>query len=120
MSLRGTSDRTLAVDVGVAEEAEPASAAAGGRPAGRIGRGALRWAPLLVALPGLVGAVSVLVQGWVPTTDHALEVLRVADVGTRHPPLTGPWSRFGWDHPGPLLFWVSAPGYRIFGPPGVA
>jgi hypothetical protein len=86
----------------------------------RPGAAALRWAPLVVALPGLAAAASVLVQGWVPTTDQAVEVLRVADVGTAHTPLTGPWSRFGWDHPGPLLFWVTAPGYRAFGPTGLA
>lgn len=83
------------------------------------GPGALRLAPILVALPALVAAVALLGHDWVPTSDHAVEVLRVADVGTRHTPLVGPWSRYGWDHPGPLLFWLSAPAYRALGPVGL-
>ena len=122
MAIRGASRHVVAVDVdgdddswgpGAADEAAPAA-----RP--RPPDVWLRWAPLAVAVPGLAAGLSVLVQGWVPTTDQAVEVLRIADVGTRHTPLIGPWSRYGWHHPGPLLFWVSAPGYRLFGPPGVA
>ena len=120
MAARGTSGRTLAVDVDAHEDAASAAVTRPAPERPRPGAIALRWAPLLVALPGLAAAASILVQGWVPTTDQAVEVLRVADVGTRHTPLTGPWSRFGWHHPGPLLFWVSAPGYRAFGPTGLA
>jgi hypothetical protein len=122
MTMRGASGRTSVVGVEVADKAEPPSTAvAREEPAERgASRVMLPWLPLLVALPGLAAAASVLVQGWVPTTDHAFEVLRAAEVGSDHTPLTGSWSRLGWDHPGPLLFWVSAPGYRTFGPAGVA
>ena len=41
------------------------------------------------------------------------------DVGTRWTPLLGAHSRLGWNHPGPLLFWLGAPGQRAFGPSGV-
>ncbi|HEX6236307.1 MAG TPA: hypothetical protein VFZ68_03885 [Acidimicrobiales bacterium] len=54
-----------------------------------------------------------------PASDQALEVLRISEVGTRHTPLVGAYSRMGWHHPGPLLFWVSAPLYRLAGPEGV-
>lgn len=58
-------------------------------------------------------------RGWTPAGDQSVEVLRIAEVGTRHTPLVGAYSRFGWDHPGPLLFWFCAPGYRLFGTDGV-
>ena len=59
--------------------------------------------PLVVSLLSLIGA------HWHASSDNALEVLRIRDVGGRHTPLTGVASRFGWDHPGPLLFWLLAP-----------
>ena len=70
-------------------------------------------APLVVTLLGLIGA------HWHPTFDWALEVLRIGDVGGRHTPFVGVQSRFGWDHPGPLLFWWSAPFHWLFGNTGV-
>jgi hypothetical protein len=70
--------------------------------------------PLALALiVGLWGA------HWYSTGDQALEVLRIHDVGTAHTPLVGVPSRFGWNHPGPLLFWVLAPFYRLFGETGI-
>jgi hypothetical protein len=59
------------------------------------------------------------VSDWEPSGDQAMEVLRMHDAGTAHTPLLGPYSRFGWDHPGPLLFWVGAPALRLAGPVGV-
>lgn len=64
---------------------------------------------VLVASPLIVTVVSLIGTHWHPTSDNALEVLRIRDVGGRHTPLTGVQSRFGWDHPGPLLFWLLAP-----------
>jgi hypothetical protein len=112
----------VAVDVDGEDDSGRPGAADEPAPADRPRRTGtlLRWAPLAVAVPGLAAGLSVLVQGWVPTTDQAVEMLRIADVGTRHTPLVGAWSRYGWHHPGPLLFWAAAPGYRLFGPPGVA
>jgi hypothetical protein len=73
----------------------------------------------LVLLPLLVTLVSLLGAHWHPSSDDALEVLRVRDVGGRHTPLTGVQSRFGWDHPGPLMFWVLAPFNWVFGTTGI-
>ena len=70
-------------------------------------------APLVVMLINLVGT------HWFPASDQALEVLRIGDVGGRRTPLVGVQSRFGWDHPGPLLFWWSAPFRWVFGNTGV-
>jgi len=65
---------------------------------------------------GLVGAavaVGVLLAGaaaalaaraWVPIEDDGLIWLRARDVGTRHSPLVGLYSRYGWYHPGPAVF----------------
>ncbi|MFP3899567.1 MAG: hypothetical protein ACLFXM_01850 [Acidimicrobiia bacterium] len=73
----------------------------------------------LAVLPSLVAALAALTMEWVPASDHALEVLRISEVGTRYTPLVGAYSRMGWHHPGPLLFWASAPLYRLAGPEGV-
>jgi len=51
---------------------------------------------------------------WRPSGDWAVLNLRVEDVG-RHTPLVGPYSRFGWNHPGPLLYWLLAVPYHLFG-----
>jgi uncharacterized membrane protein len=112
----------VAVDADVQTEdpAQGVQVTAGETAPARPGAGLVRWAPLVVALPGLVAALSVLVQGWVPTTDQAVQMLRIDDVGTNHTPLVGAWSRYGWNHPGPLLYWVAAPGYRLLGTTGVA
>lgn len=79
-----------------------------------------RWAPAVaVALPIVVATVVAVAHGWSPVADQAGEVSRIAEVGTRRTPLIGPFSRGGWSHPGPLLFWVCAPGWRLYGPAGV-
>lgn len=71
---------------------------------------AMRW--LLAAvllLPLVAAAVSVLGHRWVPTGDIAIIDLRSRDVLSLHPPLTGLFSRRGWNHPGPAMFWILAP-----------
>lgn len=93
-----------------------------------IGRGYLRrprtvrdrseWAALAVALlvtaAALAPVVTLLLQRWgrpyLPVQDQAVIDLRVRDVWTfsANTPLTGPYSRFGWDHPGPLMYWLLA------------
>jgi len=57
-------------------------------------------APALVAIACLVG------RRWHPTDDLAIIDLRSRDVWTTHTPLTGLYSRPGWNHPGPLMFWM--------------
>ncbi len=73
----------------------------------------------LALVPHVVVLVRGVTSGWEPSGDQAMELLRMHDVGTSHTPLLGPYSRFGWDHPGPLLFWFGAPALRLAGPVGV-
>ena len=47
--------------------------------------------------------------------DIALIELRTRDVLSRNPPLSGVYSRYGWSHPGPLMYYVYAIPYRLFG-----
>jgi hypothetical protein len=46
--------------------------------------------------------------------------LRVRDVWSADIPLVGPFSRYGWNHPGPLLFWLLAIPSGVFGQPAWA
>jgi hypothetical protein len=49
-----------------------------------------------------------------PFSDDALIELQIRDIG-HHGVLLGPYSRFGWNHPGPLLFFVLLLPYRLTG-----
>lgn len=51
---------------------------------------------------------------WTATGDYSLIEMRARDVGTSSSPLVGPYSRFGWNHPGPALFYAFAAPYRAF------
>jgi len=84
-----------------------------------ISAAALPIAAALLAVPFVIAVVSLLGYHWYPSSDLALEVLRIKDVGGRHTPLIGMQSRFDWSHPGPLMFWVFAPVYRVFGNTGL-
>src|SRR5262249_23998336 len=48
----------------------------------------------------------------------------VLELGTfravHHVQLLGPYSRFGWNHPGPLYFYLAAPFYELFHEHGAA
>ena len=71
----------------------------------------------LALLPLAVSAMTLVVgvgSDWRPSADHALIELRATDVG-RHPVLIGLYSREGWNHPGPALFYVLAVPYRLTG-----
>jgi hypothetical protein len=74
---------------------------------------------VLVLAPVIAACISVIGRHWHAGGDQALEMLRIEDVGTSHTPLLGAWSRWGWAHPGPALFWALAPFYRAFGETGV-
>src|SRR3954451_18045644 len=74
---------------------------------------------VVTLLPLIVTLISLIGTHWHPATDQALEVLRIRDIGGRHTPLTGVQSRFGWDHPGPLMFWLLAPFRWAAGDTGV-
>ena len=43
---------------------------------------------------------------YLPVQDFALIDLRVRDVWSADLPLVGVYSRFGWNHPGPAMFWL--------------
>ena len=80
------------------------------------------WLRLLVGAIYAVGAMLSLAalvwlgsQAWYPAFDNALIWLRTSDVGTVHTPLLGPYSRFGWEHPGPALFYLLALPLRAMG-----
>jgi hypothetical protein len=76
-------------------------------------------AAALLAVPFAIAVVSLFGYHWYPSSDLALEVLRIKDVGGRHTPLIGMQSRLDWSHPGPLMFWLFAPVYRVFGNTGL-
>ena len=73
-----------------------------------------------VALPLVLAVVALAQRRWYPVLDLAMTEFRVQDVGTRRTPLIGLPGRIGelpeqGSHPGPLSFWLLAPGYRLFG-----
>ena len=67
----------------------------------------------LVALVRLLIAASAV--DWLPVGDHVAMKLRALDVGTSETPLVGVYSRFGWNHPGPMLFYALAGPLRLSG-----
>src|SRR5687768_3999360 len=75
---------------------------------------------VVLTAPLVVACVALRAQDWAPIYDMALTEQRVRDVGTVHTPLVGLPGRLGTlaqpaCHPGPLSFWLLAPGYRMFG-----
>ena len=73
-----------------------------------------RWVTVLliglVMLPFVVSAVALLGSAgadYHPYQDHAIIEWRTRDLFD-HVPLVGPYSRFGWFHPGPALFAATA------------
>lgn len=50
---------------------------------------------------------------WQPWGDRLTLEMRVSDVFTSHTPLVGVWSRYQWNHPGPLLFYALSVPYRL-------
>jgi hypothetical protein len=77
----------------------------------------LTWGAILLTLVPLVVSAVVLIAsaGDVhPVGDLALTELQTRDVG-RYSILLGPYSRDGWYHPGPAMFYVLAVPYRLAG-----
>ena len=85
----------------------------------RIPAATLPIAAAFLVFPLVIAVISLVGYHWHPVSDLALEALRIRDVGGRHTPLVGAQSRFGWFHPGPLMFWLFAPFYRLFGETGL-
>jgi hypothetical protein len=69
----------------------------------------------LVASPVIVAALSVIGDSWLPVGDWASMAYRTSRVGTADTPLVGAYTVMGWAHPGPLLFWLGAPLFRLTG-----
>jgi hypothetical protein len=72
---------------------------------------ALLLAPFVVSAIRLVFAIG---GSYLPVSDHAVIEFNVRDVG-HHSVLVGLYSRFGWFHPGPLIFYLLAVPYRLLG-----
>src|SRR5579862_6618438 len=75
---------------------------------------------LVALLPVLVVVVTRWGRRYVPVGDIALVDLRVRDVWSRAIPLVGAYSRLGWNHPGPAMFWLLAPLSGLTGRPAWA
>jgi hypothetical protein len=85
-----------------------------------------RWAaPIAIVLalvPLLASAASMAVRvgtSYHPQADQAWIELQIRDIG-HLPVLLGPYSRFGWFHPGPLLYYVLWLPYRLTGSTSVS
>ena len=71
----------------------------------------------LALLPLAISAVTLAItvgNSYHPWADHAVMEMHVRDVG-HHPLLIGLYSRVGWSHPGPILFYLLAVPYRLTG-----
>jgi hypothetical protein len=68
----------------------------------------------IAAWPAIATGLSAQHLDWHPSGDWALLTMRIEDVGYATP-LLGPYSRFGWNHPGPLLYWILAIPYHLLG-----
>lgn len=73
-----------------------------------------------LATPLLVAVIVLSQRTWYPVLDLAMTEFRIRDVGSLQTPLIGLPGRIGefpdqGSHPGPMNFWLLAPGYRLFG-----
>ena len=75
----------------------------------RIERRQAAIATLAVLVPFALAVALRAGRDWLPAQDLAITDLRVRDILSGHVPLMGPYSRYGWNHPGPLFFWTLAP-----------
>ena len=101
---------------------EPPAPRSDGRPVVAGGRDAAIAVALtaVALLPVLVVVLTRWGRHYVPVGDIALVDLRVRDVWSRAIPLVGPYSRLGWNHPGPAMFWLLAPLSGLTGRPAWA
>ena len=96
------------------------------RPARSMPFGLSRPAAIAVALtvvallPVFVVIATRVGRTWVPVGDLALVDLRVRDVWSGDIPLIGTYNRFGWNHPGPAMFWLLASLSGLVGRPAWA
>jgi len=66
-------------------------------------------ATLVAILPVIVVVLTYAGRDYLPVGDYAVIDSRVRDVFSADTPLLGMYSRFGWYHPGPAMFWAVAP-----------
>lgn len=66
-----------------------------------------------------IAALATLRYEWALQGDMALEVMRARDVGS-NTPLLGAFSRYGWSHPGPALFFLLSIPAKVFSNPSLA
>jgi hypothetical protein len=123
---RRSTGQTLAVRVVTGERRRAAApSCSSGRGGGAAGFDVRRprdawWATALVVVlvtPLFASAVDLwfsVGRSYLPTIDWAVLELRVRDV-FHHAVLVGPYSRYGWNQPGPLLFYALAGPYRLLG-----
>lgn len=69
----------------------------------------------LAALPALVAAIVSVGADWTPASDYAPIEVRIRDVFSNHPPVLGPYSRLGGNHPGPMMFYLLSIPHRLLG-----
>ena len=80
-------------------------------------RWAVRGAIALALVPFVASAIALIARvggDYRPLADQAWIELQIRDIG-HHPVLLGPYSRFGWFHPGPILYYLLWLPYRITG-----
>jgi hypothetical protein len=71
----------------------------------------------LALVPFFASAVALIVRvgdDYLPSADQAWIELQIRDIGRRSV-LLGPYSRFGWFHPGPILYYLLWLPYRVTG-----
>ena len=66
-------------------------------------------ATTVALLPVLMTVLAHAGRTFLPGGDIAIIDLRVRDVFSTDLPLTGPYSRYGWNHPGPAMFYALSP-----------
>jgi len=71
---------------------------------------------IAVVLPLVVIAVVVAIRAgyFVPHSDYAVQELAMQEAALAQR-LLGPYSRFGFNHPGPMLFYANVPAYLLLG-----
>lgn len=81
-----------------------------------IERWVLRLAVVLTLVPLVASALalSVRYRDYAPMGDMAMAEMLTRDIG-RHSVELGPFSRDGWHHPGPAMYYVLAVPYRLLG-----
>ena len=98
--------------------AQPTSPTAADASLRSVNRSLTRVALVLALVVAAVLALRALTWDWLAVGDFGTLRLRTLDVGTSNTPLVGIYSRWGWNHPGPMLLLFMAPTLRAVGGAG--